>query len=643
MAVWDKFIQALDGNKNIFLQEDIKRLSAFKNQIDDEVNTGSSAFFDTTFAIYSQRVKEAEEMCMKILSAPMDLSRKESVMVDRKNQPAPADKAAREDLWRKLLKAYTLRRYMDMEAAEPVTAHARKGVDARLEQAARGKVKKWCGQFFRQANAKDAISQKFALYMAVAVMEIDPHTAYTAPEDRSFNEMITKRYYGLGIELGEKDADFFVKRLLPGGTAYRSGKIKENDNILAIVDTKGELQDVSGWEQYQVATLLRGEKGTSVTLKLQQPGAQPRTETIERGEIIDSESKIKSALIEKDGKKFGYIYLPDFYLDASGFGLQGAGADMINEVAKLQENEVAGIIIDLRGNGGGSLDEAVKMDACFMPAGPVTWLRGKDSSRVYNSVTLNNPYNGPLVLMVDENSASASEIFAASLQDRGRAMIVGTTSTFGKGTAQMTYALGKMGDASKGIPDTAYGSMRLTQNKFYRVNGTSTQFKGVLSDIVLQDRMSLESIREKDFSSALPYDTLAVPSFPKLPLTYDYQAVVQHAKNRIGNNASFVQVAANMKKIKSLNEEPTPLNIDAYRNKYREISACEKAVRDGRELKGNRVLNAEQAFFLSISPASQKAAFTDNERRKEWLQKLGKDVYLDETVSVLEDMISNAR
>ncbi|SEW51076.1 carboxy terminal-processing peptidase [Chitinophaga arvensicola] len=640
-AVWQKFLRNMDPNSNLFLQEDVARLAIYKDQIDDQLNTGSTAFFDAAYALYAQRCEEASRICQQVLATPFDLKQKERVMAARKDQPFCKDKQEREELWRKLLKYYTLRHYMEMRAAGGDTTTRIVTVDAALEAKARTKVRKWYEDYFRQSSGKRGADDKFAWYINTAMFEIDPHTTYAAPEDRSLNEALNKRYFGLGMELGTRESDYYVKRLLPGGSAYRSGQVKENDNIVAIADKKGEMLTVSGLPANEVTGMIRGEKGTSVKLTLQQPGEKSRIVTVKREEVIDVENKVKSAIIEKNGKRFGYIYLPLFYMDPSGAKINGASGDMAREVEKLKEQEVDGIVVDLRGNGGGSLDEVVTMGYCFVPSGPITWLRKKDNINRYSSPDMAPLYEGPLTVLVDEGSASASEIFAAAIQDRGRGLIVGTSSSFGKGTAQMNINIGKMGDAQKGIADVSYGSMRLTVEKFYRINGSSTQLKGVVPDVVLQDRMQWQAITEKDYSSALVCDTVGLPPYDRLAWHFNYEKVVTRAGVRIRNNPAYAAITANTRQLKSLQEQPAKLDLSSFAANYQQAARYEKEIQQAKELKGENVLKMIPATERSINPAMVKTDAVSAARYQEWLDKLGKDIYLSETISVLEDMVTN--
>lgn len=552
----------------------------------------------------------------------------------------PEGKKEQEVLLRQLLKYQVLRNYMDLKTAAGDTLIGALTLDPVVEAKARERVSKWHNDQFRLAESPDAQEEKFAQYVAAAMIEIDPHTVYSGPKDKSLTQQISKKYFGLGMELAQKETDYFVKRLLPGGTAARSGTVRENDNILSISDDKGRLVPVSGLTAGEVTGMIRGDKDTEVKLVLRQPGDSTRTVTLKRGEVIDLENRAKSAVVEKNGKKFGYLSLPLFYMDASGYNINGASADVAKEVEKLKEQEVEGIIMDLRGNGGGSLDEVVRMSSTFLPSGPVTWLRTQEQINRYNGPAIPPAYNGPLVVMVDEGSASASEIFAAVIQDRRRGLIVGPSSTYGKGTAQMTINIGKLGDAARGIPDVSYGSLRVTSQKFYRVTGTSTQLNGVIPDVVLQENMLAAQQRERNFPSRLPCDTLEFPAFELAGPHFKYDLVVERARRRTAANPVFATVTENMTRLKEHDQQPVPLDITSFRNYYREVAGFEKNILQAKTLPAGKTLEVEMPVNRSVRPDLRKedTLATGN---KDWLRNIAQDVYIDASISILEDMVAN--
>ncbi|RFS19265.1 hypothetical protein DVR12_23820 [Chitinophaga silvatica] len=641
-TVWKQYLQSLDQNGYIFLQEDLDQLATYKQKIDDELKVGSTAFFDATMKIYFQRLHEINELYPKLLAQPFDYDKQESILVTSKELRVSANKEERTNNLRKRLKYLTLNNYQESIIASGDTTKLSGAIDVAREQKSRDKIKKQFEVYFKKMFGENMPNELFNQYVAFALLEIDPHTSFSGPKDKSFEEAITKRYYGLGMELGVKDLDFFVKRLMPGGSAFRSGLVKENDNILSISNSAGEMMSLTGLEATEVAAMIRGDKGTEIKLTLQTPGEKAREVKITRDEVKDIDSKSKSAVIEKDGKKFGYIYLPLFYTDP-GNQLGGCAADIYSEVEKLKQNEVEGIVMDLRGNGGGSLDEVVKMTGAFMNEGPVSWLKDRERINRYGTNFKSEPYEGPLTVLTDESSASASEIFTAVMQDRGRAIILGANSTFGKGTAQIPVNVGKMGDPDKGIADISFGTIRLTTQKFYRVNGSSTQLKGVTPDIKLQDRMNFQAIMEKDYPSAMQCDSVVLQPYEHLKFPFDYNQVIVKAKQRVQNNTAYAKVEDYTKKLKALSEEPTPLDLASYRKNYKLTDGYKKGIQQAKDLPTAQFLKVTAATFRNVNPSTVKDPVSEIPSYKDFLERVKKDIYINESISVLEDMINGTK
>ncbi|WP_295117395.1 carboxy terminal-processing peptidase [uncultured Chitinophaga sp.] len=637
--VWKRFLSTLDPNSDILLQEDVDMLAAYKTQIDDQLRAGKPDFFEAAWNVYRKRLMEAEVDYKELIAHPFSFDKKETVKHIRKEEAFSVDKAARKELWRKLLKYYVLRNYMEISIAADSDALA-KSFNRETEVKARAKVKKYYDDIFHDAQSKRTADEKFDLFMNVVAMEFDAHTMFTGPKDRTFNEMINKRYFGLGIELENKEGEYYVRRLLPGGPAYMSGVVKESDHILSISNAQGEMMSISGMPNIAVVNMIRGEKGTSVKMQLQQAGEQARTAVVRRDEIIDTENKAKSAVIEKNGKRFGFIRLNDFYFDETGNPMEGSAADISRELTKLRDEEVEGIILDLRSNGGGALNEVVKMCGSFLPGSAISWLRGKTALNRYGTANAQAFYTGPLTVMVDESSASASEIFAAAIQDYKRGLIVGTKTTFGKGTAQQMVNLGKLGDSTRGTEDVRYGSMRLTIEKFYRTSGSSTQLKGVSSDIIMQSRMNWQSVMETDYPSVMSYDSVNVlPYIPVKPTT-DFAAVIQKAQARIAANPMYAGVEEANRRLKALTQEPAALDLEGFKAQHRQWYDNTKKIQALRELPADKTLQVMLTTNRNINPLLRN----DAERtkvNKDWLQKIAKDVYVAETISILEDMIAN--
>ena len=639
VAVFDRYLHTLDPNGYIFLKEDVKLLEKYRLQVDEQLQASDPAFFEAAYAIYRRRTAEAEADYRQLMAGPFRFDKKEQVKHIRKNDPFPASAKDRKELWRKLLKYYVIRNYMELAVAADSNA-VNKPIDPAILAKAEAKVKKYYDDFFALSAKQKSGEEKFEAYLNVVAMVFDAHTMYTGPKDRTFTEMLNKRFFGLGIELENRDGEYYVKRLMQGGTAYSSGLVKENDRIVTIADAKGELLNISGMSNTDVVSMIRGEKGTSVKMQVQQAGEQARTVIVKRDEVIDTENKAKSAVIDRNGKRYGYIRFTDFYMDAGGDKQKGVAGDVGRELARLKDEEVEGLIVDLRSNGGGSLDEVVRMCNYFLPKGAISYLRGKETVNQYASNTETPFYTGPLTVLVDESSASASEIFAAAIQDYGRGLVVGTKTTFGKGTAQQNLNIGKMGDAAKGTKTERYGSLRVTMEKFYRANGTSTQLKGVSSDIVLQSRMSLQSIMETDYPSILPCDTINLPPLQRVAPNTDYAAVIGKANARIAANPVFSGVEAATRTMKASLEQPADLDLAGFRKHYQQWYGGVKQIQALRKLPEDKRLEVALTTDRNINPALRNDA--DRIRiNKHWIESIAGDVYIAETISILEDMLAN--
>lgn len=633
--VWDHFIKDMDPFRNVFLSSDIASLKKYRLLLDDEINSNNVAFFYAAWKIYSTRIKEDKAFTQKLLKQPLNYSVKTLLKTDRKDSPYPTNKSAKEKLWKEFLTHYVLKNYAEME-----TAGSTAGIDPVLEKKAREKVALWYRRYFSKLEKEQAINDKFTVYMNAITLTMDPHSNYIFPQQvDQLMASLRNEYSGVGMELAESGMEIFVKRMVPAGSAYKSGLLKDNDRILAVADNNGKMISTADLDATDISMLIRGKEGTSVTMLVKQPGEAERTVTIPRAKVSDNASKAKSAVINHNGKKLGYLYLPLFYMNGSDDRLPGCSQDVRMEIEKLKDQQVDGIVFDLRGNGGGSLQEVVRMGASFLPASAMSLLRSRANVETYTSPEVKVPqYEGPLVVLVDESSASASEIFAGAIQDYRRGVIIGTTSTFGKGTSQAAQGLGKMGDPEKGTADISYGSIRITLQKFYRATGTTTQLVGVRPDVVLADRAVLNSIRENDYADALIADTIEANKISTWKNGVDYAAVISKAQQRAKTNSSLQLFDKNMKSLKQMQQAPVPLDIVNYRILKQQLRDTEKQINLGKELQQS-TLELSRALYTRYSPDSQKLDEYQEELHNTWLGKLSKDLFLSEAVLLMHDMI----
>jgi carboxyl-terminal processing protease len=638
-SVWNDFLHYLDSNHIIFLQEDLNKLQAHLQSIDDELKTGSPAFFDALISIYRNRMAEISLLYPKILSTPFDLQQKEFYHCKRKDKPFPSGIQERTEDWKRMLKFYFLKRAVAVHHAREKNSVARQLLlDAAQESKIRVRIRQQYDAAFHQQLTNKAITEKFYQYVNIITMQMDPHSNFMVPDmNRAGPGIDGKPFYSAGITLAAEGQDIYIHEILPGSAAHASGKLTANDRIIAIRDSLGKMEPVSGKSMLEVSFLLSGKKDSNLTMLLENDAMEERLVSIPRDEMKYNSYKMRSAIITKDGKKTGYIYFPFFY---GSFNLRsdiGVEADLLRELAKLKGQEVQSLIIDLRGNPGGSTSEATWMLNDLLGVGDVAILKGKYSQQVLSNYSGDPVFKGPLTVLVDESSASSSELLAAAIQDHGRGIVIGTASTFGKGTAQTTISINS---SNNGKATIHYGNLKLTEKKFYRINGASTQFKGVIPDIVLQQRMSNTSIREIDYPTALPSDTLKVDNYKPAKMNFDYQLVVKKAQERIRGNIALQTIENSLQALAKLNAAPYPLDWQGFITHTQERYLLEEKIRKARELKPG-LLPIESSLPPWINPHTLLPF--EHLQYEHWLNKLQQDIYLLEAVSVTEDLMSNIK
>jgi carboxyl-terminal processing protease len=407
---------------------------------------------------------------------------------------------------------------------------------------------------------------------------MDPHTDYFAPVDkRSFDESMKGSFYGIGAQLKEDDGKIKIASLISGGPAWKAGELKPEDEIIKVGQGNDEPVDVTGYSVTDAVKLIRGaSKGSIVKLTIRRMDGTIKVLPIVRDEIKLDDTFAKSAIINGN-RKVGYIWLPEFYVDFANPNGAKCSEDVAKEIEKLKAENVEGIIMDLRGNGGGSLPEVVKMVGLFIEDGPVCVVKGRGEDKPYQWKDKDRSvlYSGPLTVMVDEFSASASEIFAAAIQDYKRGIIIGSSSTYGKGTVQRAIALNPESEnpmlADKNVEDL--GSVKLTLQKFYRVNGGATQLKGVVPDLIIPDRFENLKFREKDNAAALPWDEIAKSDYKPWTSTISNDVVVKYSDAQIANNTTFNKIKASADWLEKYGDKPYSLNLNKYKEEQKLFKA----------------------------------------------------------------------
>ncbi|HBR33053.1 MAG TPA: tail-specific protease [Firmicutes bacterium] len=643
---YDLYLQAIDYNKRFFTQSDLKTLAAYRGKLDDEVRQGTHEFYDRSWEILSNRIREVQSYTESFLVEPFTFATDEYLETDPQKRDYPKDSPALKELWRKIVKAQTLSVYLDLllEAeGDPVGLEAQfktivqRPLEPELEREARAKVGKDLKRIFQRALAEKQ-EDRYARYLNALASSFDPHTNYFGPKVKEdFDIEMSGTLEGIGATLQEDGDHIKVVSIVPGGPSWRQGKLKAGDLILKVTQGDGEPVDLTNMPVDEAVQYIRGKKGTEVSLTIKKPDGQLEEITIVRDVVVIEETYAKSAVIKtgKTGPKVGYITLPSFYHDFNQPNGRTSSGDVRKELEKLKKEQVAGVVLDLRNNGGGALDDAVKMAGLFIESGPIVQSKDqKGDITVFRDPDAGIVYDGPLVVMVNSLSASASEIVAAALQDYGRAVIVGSDHTFGKGTVQGMVNLDYFLDYlyPRQAAYKPLGSLKLTEEKYYRINGGATQLKGVESDLILPDPYAYLEIGEKYYDYPLPWDQVKALNYQEWTGgKWDLATLRAQSAQRIAANLNFDTVQKNIELVcKQQEESLQPLKLAKFLERER------KARLEAEQLNKTPDLSSGVEFKL-LNGQAQNA-----ELEQEWLKQLETDFYLEESVNVILDLMAVA-
>ncbi len=635
--IFKKFINDINAEKNIFLQSDIDALNKYETTIDDEIKGAPVEFFLAAGKSFNIRMEEISIIVNEYLSRPFNFTIDESVIMDADKLDFPKSTEERKDRWRKKLKLMTLERYADLLE----TRESNKGKegfvvksDTDLEKEAREKVQKIMDRTFDRYRLKFSDDDKFNVFVNAITTTMDPHSEFFPPVDkRYFDEEMSGRFYGIGASLQYDEGNIKVASVLTGSPAWKSGEIQAGDLIIKVAQGKEDPVDLTGFVVSDAVKIIRGKKGTEVNLTLRKQDGTLKVVSIIRDEIVQDETFARSAIVKNETSKIGYIFLPEFYADFDRPNGNRSFTDVAKEVTKLKEEKVDGIVIDLRNNGGGSLYDVVQMAGLFIEDGPIVQVKDRENNAsVLKDKDRNVLYNGPLAVMVNEFSASASEIFAAAIQDYGRGVIIGSTSTYGKGTVQRNIGLDENGFS---LSNAELGTVKLTLQKFYRINGGSTQLNGVNSDIVLPDNLEYLKVREKDNEDALPWDEINKASYKNWNPGYDLKTIQQLSNLRLQNDNTFNLIKENAEWLSSQNNKEYSLQLDKYKEEQKAIRTTVKQLETLLKLK-------DELNVAALPNETDRYADDKNkqDRFNQWLKSLQKDIYLDQAVKVMNDMIN---
>jgi len=653
--VYHKIMDDLDFEKKFFTQKEMSELQQYEFQIDDEINNNSLEFFDKLNGLFVKNIDRAEGYYKEILNTPFTFTDKQEYLMSGDKLQYAADENALKDRWKQYLKYRVLVKYVDLKDAQNKAKEDKKvrdtlkiKTDAELEAEARNSVRQNQERYFKRLRKIDE-NQRFSIFMDGVTHSEDPHTDYFPPKEKQdFDVQMSGTFFGIGAQLKPEDGKVKVAAIISGSPSWKQGQLKAGDEIQKVGQGAQEPVDVQGYDLDEVVQLIRGKKGTEVRLTVKSIDGSTKIIPIIRGEVQLEETFAKSALINNPGGPIGYIYLPEFYSDFQRVNGRRCAEDVAKEIEKLKASNVKGIILDLRYNGGGSLSDVVDMAGLFIDKGPIVQVKSSDAAPMkLQDNDKGALYSGPLAIMVNEGSASASEIMAAAMQDYKRAVIVGTP-TYGKGTVQKVISLDEMLDPitrmrmqasslssnGKGGAQGQLGALKITVQKFYRINGGSTQLKGVTPDVQLPDPYAAIDMGERRDKSALPWDEIAPADYEPAPNPVNGATLAALSATRVKNNAIFGLIQANAEKLKKQQDDNTAFLDEAdYRKELDEANATSKKLEELQKKGTPLTITNIQEDLKRINTDSLSTA-----RNADWIKNLKKDIYLSETVNIINDL-----
>ena len=632
------YLESLDGQHRFFLQSDIRTFESFRFKIDDEIKNAQINFFDLTFLRLKKRMKQVESFYSEILNKPFDFNIKEEISLDFKTIPYAKSLDELKAFWRKRFKLNALETFIGKKDEEiekkKVDNNYTMISDIELEENIREEIEENIKNLFEIYNDQKR-KDWFSIYLNSIVLQFDPHTYYFAPRDKDrFDMSMSGKFEGIGARLSKRNQQIKVVEIISGGPVWRQENLQVGDAILKVrQENQIEAVDISGMVIDEAVKLIKGPKGTKVFLTIKRVEGNIEEISIVRDVVELEETYAKSTLIKDVSGDYGLIELPKFYINFENYNERNAAIDVKKELQQLKQKNVKGIILDLRNNGGGSLKTVVDMTGYFIDKGPVVQVKSTGGRKeVLKDVDPSIIWDGPLVVLVNEFSASASEIIAAALQDYKRAIVLGSKQTFGKGTVQNVIDLNKM------ITGGTYGdlgALKVTTDKFYRVNGKSTQLEGVKSDIVFPDRYAYVEMGEKDQDNPLAWDRITPANYkPSEMNNYDY--AVEKSKKRLQENPIVSLIDEQALWVKSQqNDFSYFLDYDSFKT---EMETKKKYAE-----RFDKLSDFEAPFeFQWLPEAGQKSPpnNTTIEKRNRGLESLKKDFYITEAVRILEDLSS---
>ena len=636
--LFNAFLDELDQSKSLFTLEDIQTLSKYESLLDDEINGAAPIeFYASAFNIFNNKVELNLNFYNDYLSSPLQFNVSELYNPNAENEPFVANETERIEKLKKHVKYLVLQKYTNELDNREKTKSLPNFVfktDEQLEVKAREEVKKNLIKGLNKYKSSLNEEKKFEIYLNTITDLFDPHTNYLPPlEKRSFEEQLSGKFYGIGAILAQDELGVKIGSVQPGGPAWKSGKIEANDIVLKVSqDKNGEWTDLSGYEVTEAVKLIRGGKGTEVRLMVKKLNGNIIVVSMIREEILIDEIYAKSVVIDNKGEKIGYIKLNDFYFNYENpTGEHNCSQDIEVEIEKLKKEKVNSIILDLRSNGGGSLAEVVKIVGMFIDQGPVVQTRDRyGRTTPYLDRQSGTIFDGNLAVMVNEYSASASEIFAAAIQDYKRGIIIGSPATYGKGTVQRAFPIGDNIDNYSGQTDL--GVVKMTFQKFYRINGSSTQNRGVIADIVLPDELQIYKIREQNNPHSLPWDEIKGLNYTVWQNSTETDKLIEKSKKILASDTIFTLFKNNIDWLSKNIFLPINLQFDVYKKNTERFNQTFNQNGGFTKLKTPLKISVTKddypKFYNNIDKQKQ-------ERYQAWLKSIETDKYIGQTVKIL--------
>jgi len=636
--VYDLYLKRLDYGHRYFTESDLQQLQAFQYSIDDEINAGTFEFFNLSLQLLESALVKTQGFYQEILAEPFDFERAEGFQLDPEKQEVAKNDEELKALWRKFMKYETLTRFYDKyEEQKEAGEEKEHKSEEELELEARQEVLEMMDSFYKRLG-KLKREERLSNFLNAVTGLFDPHTTYMLPFDKEqFNFRFSGRLEGIGARL-QTDGDYTkVSSIVVGGPAWQGKELEDNDIILKVAQGEEEAVDIKGMVINDVVQLIRGDKGTEVRLTVKKVDGTTKIISIIRDIVLVDERFAKSLILdgEKEGERVGYIYLPGFYADFENPDGRFSAKDIKVELEKLKSENVDGVILDLRNNGGGSLLDVVKISGYFIEEGPIVQVKSRRAiPEVKRDRDPSVLYDGPLIILVNQNSASASEILVAAMQDYGRAVIVGSKSTFGKGTVQRFIPLDRTLSGYEEIKPL--GDLKLTTQKFYRINGGSNQLKGVEPDIVLPNAYHFIDTGEKKEDYPMAWSEIDPVEYKQdVARIKDIEKLRAKSAKRVAANPVFQKIYANAKRLKTQREETImPLNLETFSNYEKGRTEDAEAYKDiFDEIVNSGIKNLEIDLPGIHNDVSKEA------RNEDWIKSVSKDVYIQETIKIMHDLI----